>query len=86
VKGALTTSLILVVGERLAIYLIGLYFVLNGGDGPFDTRPVMLFIQREAAPYFTQAYILLGVVSVAVSVFIASGFRPFYRKKQAASS
>lgn len=79
-KGALVTSLILVIGERLLIYLIGLYFVLSGGEGPMDNRPVMLFIQGEAAPYFTLPYIMMGLLSVGICVFVASGKKAFLIK------
>ncbi|MHB8062953.1 MAG: hypothetical protein ACYDG2_10015, partial [Ruminiclostridium sp.] len=41
-KGALITSLILVISERILIYFIGFLFVLRGGDSPMDDRSVMM--------------------------------------------
>jgi hypothetical protein len=80
IKGALITSLIIVIFERLVIYLIGLFFVLHGGERPTDNRSVLQFVQAEAAPFFTLPYILMGIVSVCISVFIASLKKPFFKK------
>jgi hypothetical protein len=80
-KAALITSTITVVCERVLIYIIGFLLVLQGGDGPMDNRPVMLFIQREAAPYYTLIYIIMGLVSICISVLIASAKKPIFIKK-----
>lgn len=71
-KGSLVTSLILVISERVLIYLIGLYLVLNGGDGTMEGVTTMMFIRGEAAPYFTVPYIIAGILSVCISMFFAS--------------
>jgi hypothetical protein len=75
-KGALITSLILVVSERILIYLIGFLLVLNGGDGSMNGITTLMFIQGEAAPYFTTPYIVMGIFSICISVFVSQIKKP----------
>jgi hypothetical protein len=71
-KGSLITSLILVISERASIYLIGFKLVLSGGDGTMEGVTTMMFIQGEAAPYFTIPYIIRGILSICISMFFSS--------------
>lgn len=81
-KGVLITSVILVISERILILIIGSMLVLSGGDGTMDGITVMMFIQGEAAPYFTISYIVMGVFSVCISMLV-SLFRNPYSLKSA---
>lgn len=68
VRHALNVSLITVIGERISIYLIGLYLSASH----YGNREPLAFIRGEAAPYFTPFYILIGgVISVMLCVIAA---------------
>lgn len=69
--GALWVSIVPVVAERSLIYLIGALLVAAGGDGSMDGITTMMFIQGEAAPYYSVTYILLGVFSILLALIIA---------------
>jgi hypothetical protein len=79
-KGSLITSIILVISERALIYLIGLKLFLSGGDGSVQGITTMIFIQGEAAPYFTLPYIIMGICSVCISVVVASVKKTYFVK------
>ncbi len=79
-KGSLITSIILVISERILIFIIGYMLVLSGGGGTINGIKVMMFIQGEAAPYYTIPYILMGIFSVGISTLVALFRNPYLAK------
>lgn len=69
--GAFWVSFVPMISERGLIYLIGAQLVASGGDGSMEGITTMMFIQGEAAPYYTVPYILLGVLSVLLAMIIS---------------
>lgn len=70
-REAFWISIVPAISEKLLIYLIGLWFYSSGGDGSIAGLTVMDFIQAEAAPYYTITYVIMSIVSVVITVFIA---------------
>jgi hypothetical protein len=64
----LAISIVPVIMERVLILSIGTYFVASGGDGSMNGINLMMFIQGEAAPYFTVPYIICGVFSILITI------------------
>lgn len=74
--GAFWLSTVPVIAERCLVYLIGASLVSAGGDGSMDGITTMMFIRGEAAPYYSLTYILLGVVSILLTIMISKSTRP----------
>lgn len=67
---SLSISSTFVLAERITIYFIGSYLYNSGGDGDISNVSTIEFIQGDLAPFFSITYILLGVVSVLITIGI----------------
>ena len=70
-KAAWWLSIVPMVSERILIYCIGAILLAGGGDGSSKGITIMMFIQGEAAPYYTPTYILMGLVSLVITYGVA---------------
>lgn len=72
-KSALLISIVPVLGERLIIFLIGTYYVSERFLPGWNMYTVMMFIQAKTpAFYFTVPYIILGFISILITIVVAN--------------